>query len=265
MREIDVKEMDYVTFMAFLGETNRPPGGKRALKEMLDYCGVGRDDKVLDVGCNTGFCTFETATVKRSNVIGLDLSEEMIAMANQFRSQYDQATQRRVKFMVGNAKELPFEDNSFDFVFSGGSTFFVDDILAAVKEYRRVTKPWSFVGEMNFFYDQAPPKTLVTKVEDVLGFPITVFEKDDWVKIYTAADLEIYDCLEGQIEEVPRERIVEYVNALLGKQSDQVREASIERLTDIMEVFNENHRYLARGTFILRKRTIPEEPYLFAP
>ena len=42
-----------------------------------------------------------------------------------------------------------------------------------------------------------------------------------------------------------------------------VQKSLIERLTSIMNLFNENHKYLAYGIFILRKRSDIEQISLF--
>lgn len=63
--------------------------------------------RTLDVACGTGFLTKHL----RGQVVGLDASERMLARA---RSQAPQAT-----FVQGEALELPFDDASFDRVFTG--------------------------------------------------------------------------------------------------------------------------------------------------
>jgi demethylmenaquinone methyltransferase/2-methoxy-6-polyprenyl-1,4-benzoquinol methylase len=62
--------------------------------------------RTLDVACGTGFLTRHL----RGEVIGLDQSERMLSLA---REQAPDAT-----FVRGDALELPFEDDSFDRVFT---------------------------------------------------------------------------------------------------------------------------------------------------
>jgi ubiquinone/menaquinone biosynthesis C-methylase UbiE len=61
----------------------------------------------LDVACGTGFLTRHFA----GDVVGLDQSDQMLAVA---REQAPDAV-----FVLGDALELPFEDGSFDRVFTG--------------------------------------------------------------------------------------------------------------------------------------------------
>ena len=63
--------------------------------------------RTLDVACGTGFLTREL----RGEVTGLDASESMIEIA---RSRMPES-----RFVVGDALSLPFDDGSFDRVFTG--------------------------------------------------------------------------------------------------------------------------------------------------
>lgn len=260
----DVDEMSYVQFMAFLGEINRPPGGKVAFKKLLDYCNVTSEYSILDIGCNTGFCSFEAVWQKKCKVTGVDLSSEMILEAKN-KSKNDDLLKKNITFLVANAKKLPFEDGEFDFVFSGGSTAFVDDIVTALKEYKRVAKTWSYIGDINFFYEEDPREGLIEELNDLMGTSIIKWTKEDWIEVYEEAGLEVFDILEGSISEVSDEKVASYVEELLQEQSEDIRESAKTKLSDIMSLFNENHKYLKYGIFILRKRGVEEEPFLFLP
>jgi len=71
--------------------------------------------KVLDLACGPGFTACELAKFigPDGEVIGIDISEELIAVAHQAK-----ATEgvENVSFAVGNAYELNLSDSSFDFV-----------------------------------------------------------------------------------------------------------------------------------------------------
>jgi ubiquinone/menaquinone biosynthesis C-methylase UbiE len=63
--------------------------------------------RTLDVACGTGFLTRHL----RGDVVGLDQSPTMIEVASQRAPE--------AEFVVGDALDLPFEDGSFDRVFTG--------------------------------------------------------------------------------------------------------------------------------------------------
>jgi SAM-dependent methyltransferase len=91
-------------------------------------------DRVLDVGCGKGFLLYElTQAVPGIEVVGLDISEYGIAHAKE---------EVRPFLRVGHARQLPFEDKSFDFVISMATlhNLPIHDLFSAVKEIQRVGK-----------------------------------------------------------------------------------------------------------------------------
>ena len=64
---------------------------------------------LLDVGCGTGFLIDLLAKEHQADYVGLDLSDEMIKMAEKKNIQ-------GARFIVGTADKLPFEDETFDIV-----------------------------------------------------------------------------------------------------------------------------------------------------
>lgn len=84
--------------------------------------------KILDVGCGIGSIEERLPSL---NIVGIDISREMLKEARK-RSQK--------KFVQGNAKELPFEDRSFDAVFSLTTLEFVENYEKAIEEVYRVLR-----------------------------------------------------------------------------------------------------------------------------
>jgi ubiquinone/menaquinone biosynthesis C-methylase UbiE len=70
---------------------------------------------------------------------GLDASEARIAHA--------QARLPEADLRVGEMEELPWDDDGFDLDTGFNSFFFANDIVAALREARRVAKPAGFGGD----------------------------------------------------------------------------------------------------------------------
>ncbi len=99
---------------------------------MLD---LSPDDRVLDVGCGTGFAT-EGLLREVETVHGLDQSPHQLAKA------YPKFGKRGpVRFHLGDAERLPFRDDTFDVVWSSGSIEYWPDPVATLRELRRVARP----------------------------------------------------------------------------------------------------------------------------
>jgi demethylmenaquinone methyltransferase/2-methoxy-6-polyprenyl-1,4-benzoquinol methylase len=104
-------------------------------EEALSMVEIERDDRVLDVGCGTGFAT-EGLLGRTDDVHGLDQS------IHQMEKAFEKfGTRDRVKFYRGDAERLPFKDGSFDVVWSSGSIEYWPNPVDALVEFRRVVKP----------------------------------------------------------------------------------------------------------------------------
>ncbi len=89
--------------------------------------------RVLDLGCGTGY--FSALLQQRgANVVCVDISYQMLNKAQQ-RCEDGKAT-----FVLADAENLPFEDESFDYVFSTLALQWCGDLSYPLKEVRRILK-----------------------------------------------------------------------------------------------------------------------------
>ena len=101
--------------------------------------------RVLDLGSGTGYPSLLGAqTIGPSgSVIGLDLAEQMLAVA---RRKATALGLGNVTFRTGDVTTLPFDANSFDAVTSRFCLMFLPEIPKAAAEIARVLKPGSWVS-----------------------------------------------------------------------------------------------------------------------
>lgn len=93
-------------------------------------------EKVLDVGCADGvFSNVILKSTKAKKFIGLDVVKTSIAWAKKHWKK-----EKRMKFMVGDAHDLPFEKESFDAVFCLEALEHVADPAKVLSEFKRVMK-----------------------------------------------------------------------------------------------------------------------------
>lgn len=130
-------------------ERGHRPTGEQAI-ELLN---VESDSRVLDLGCGSGWATRILADrAKNGRVVGLDISDEMIALALVESAQYS-----NIKFLVGSAEHLDFDDGEFTHIFSMESLYYYDNLPAALVEVRRVLAPFGFfVAVVDLFQENAP-------------------------------------------------------------------------------------------------------------
>lgn len=99
----------------------------------IEWFPIDGDDRVLDVGCGTGYAT-EALRHRAEEVHGLDQSVQQLERARAKLA--DEVALHR-----GDAERLPFRDDSFDGIWSSGSIEYWPDPPAALAEMRRVGRP----------------------------------------------------------------------------------------------------------------------------
>ncbi|RKP57395.1 demethylmenaquinone methyltransferase [Cohnella endophytica] len=94
----------------------------------------------LDLCCGTCDWTITLAKESRTGqTVGLDFSRNMLDVGQAKVDKLKLGEQ--ITLVQGNAMELPFPDNSFDFVTIGFGLRNVPDIVKTLKEMKRVVKP----------------------------------------------------------------------------------------------------------------------------
>jgi SAM-dependent methyltransferase len=101
-------------------------------EEALRRLGVRGGMRVLEVGCGSGVF-LRAASDRGADVSGLDASPALTELA---RARVPEADLR-----VGDLQRLPYENDAFDLVAGFNAFFFADDMVAALREAGRVTKP----------------------------------------------------------------------------------------------------------------------------
>jgi SAM-dependent methyltransferase len=102
----------------------------------VERAGVAGDDDVLDVACGAGNATIPAAQTG-AKVTGLDITPELLEAGRKAAAEAGV----EIKWVEGDAEQLPFEDASFDVVTSVFGCMFAPDQRAAASEIARVLRP----------------------------------------------------------------------------------------------------------------------------
>lgn len=107
-------------------------------------------DRLLDVGCGPATITLDFADrLTTGHVVGLDLAAEVVRAAQQHA---EETGQGRAKFVVGDAYELDFADDTFDVVHAHQVLQHLQDPVAALQEMKRVCRPGGLVAARDADY-----------------------------------------------------------------------------------------------------------------
>ena len=125
----------------------------------IDHLEIETGDRVLDVGCGTGFGT-EGLKGRTDRILGLDQSPHQMAKA---RDRLDET--ELLGFTMGDAERLPIQSNTFDAAWSSGSIEYWPNPAEGLAEMRRVVKPGGRVVVVGPYY---PDSWLGRKLVDAI-------------------------------------------------------------------------------------------------
>lgn len=122
------------------------------VEPMLALMHLQPSDRILDVGCGTGWLVRKIAAlVTDGEVVGIDVSDEMIR-----RAQAASAETERVTFRLGVAERIPSADDYFTKVVSVESAYYWPDPAQGLREIFRVLAPGGSVWILiNYYRDNS--------------------------------------------------------------------------------------------------------------
>ena len=122
------------------------PAFQCMLHDYLDAMEIDQAATVLDLGCGTGVAMRAIAARPGFGgvVTGIDLSPHLLDIARQLAA--DEGVSDRLRFMVGDSRDLDLPDGAFDAVVAHTLVSHVDDPRAVLAETQRLVKPGGMIG-----------------------------------------------------------------------------------------------------------------------
>lgn len=188
-------------------------------KKTMEKMRIKEGSTALDVCCGTADWTIDLAKhSKTGKIIGLDFSENMLNIGE--KKVKTEQLDNQIELIHGNAMDIPYEDNTFDYTTIGFALRNVPDIEKTLSEMMRVVKPGGKVVSLEiskpknkiwrklyffYFYKIVPilGKVFVNSYEQYSWLPtsLTKFpEQDELAEAFRKVgleDVEIYPLLGG--------------------------------------------------------------------
>ena len=120
-------------------EKNRRQAQIDLIEELLQWAQVQQAENILDVGCGIGGSSLYLAEKFNASATGITLSPVQVRRALERAVEFGLSD--RTNFQVADALNMPFEDNSFDLVWSLESGEHMPDKNKFMQECYRVLKP----------------------------------------------------------------------------------------------------------------------------
>lgn len=128
-----------------------------AAARLVQFAGISKESRVLDVGCGTGVVAI-TAARRGAHVDAVDLTPQLLERARENAS----IARVEIEFLEADVEELPFHDAEFDTVVSQFAHMFAPRPEIAVSEMLRVLRPGGTIA-----FSTWPPELLVGRTMTV--------------------------------------------------------------------------------------------------
>nr|WP_243687672.1 class I SAM-dependent methyltransferase [Methanobacterium formicicum] len=142
-----IHEFDLNIIYDYFSNTERQgPGSPEITLKALSFIdGLTTKSKIADIGCGTGGQTMVLAQNTASEIIGVDLFPEFIKQFNQ--NIQKQNLQERVKGVVGNMEDLPFQEEELDLIWSEGAIYNIG-FERGLREWRKYLKKKEDISQL---------------------------------------------------------------------------------------------------------------------
>jgi 27-O-demethylrifamycin SV methyltransferase len=148
---------------------------------------------ILDVGCGVGGPACFIAGQTDGNVIGVTNSKSGIAVGERFVQ--SRGLESRVTFKIGEASALPFEDASFDVVWSCEALHNIEDKAPAVREIARVLKPGG-AAVLGDLFLTSPSATLPFDLAALKQFSFHLETADTLIGLLQAHGIQVHESID---------------------------------------------------------------------
>lgn len=155
------------------GYSYHPRFWQQTVRRFRDYYQLDGHANVLDVGCAKGYMLHDFKELMPDmTVAGIDISEYAIEHAMETVKPF---------LRVSNARELPYEDKSFDLVISINTVHNLPpaDCKQALREIQRVTRGHAFVIMDAWRTEEEKERLLKWNLT-----ALTYMHVDDWKKLF---------------------------------------------------------------------------------
>ena len=143
-------------------------------KDFISHYNLDNNSNILEIGCAKGYLlnSFIESLNNKENW-GVDISSYALNCA---------PLSVKEKLVIANAKDLPFEDNSFDLVISINSLhnlLNINDTIDALREIERVSSRNSYITVAA--YKNKAEKKLI---DDWAVVATTYMHEDEWIELF---------------------------------------------------------------------------------
>lgn len=176
-----------------------------------EFAQIKPGDAVLDLGSGAGNDVFIARRIVGENgkVVGLDMTESMIAKANE---NLNKVGYKNVEFVLGEIESMPLENDNFDVAISNCVINLVPDKAQAFSEVHRVLKPGARFCFSDIVVNGEFPEELRTQATLYAGCISGALKKQEYLDVIANAGFSDIQIKKTKKIELPREMLEKYAS-----------------------------------------------------
>ena len=155
--EQTIYDFDLQMIYDYFSQTERQgPGSPEITLKALSFVdGLNERSKIADIGCGTGGQTMVLAQNTAGEIMGIDSCADFVEKFN--RNAQKRYPGDRVKAIVGDMKDLPFDDEELDLIWCEGAIYNIG-FKHGIELWRRFLKPGGYIAvtENTWFTEERP-------------------------------------------------------------------------------------------------------------
>ena len=158
------------------------------IDESLKFAGVTSVKKGVDVGCGIGGSSRYISRKFDAELTGITLSSFQRGRAEALTAQA--GLQEKAKFEIADALQMPFQNSSFDLVWSMESGEHMPDKTRFINELKRVASPGGKIIVVTWCHRDLGPGETLTRVErGLLKLINKIYFLPPWVSVSDYVDI----------------------------------------------------------------------------
>lgn len=254
MNDINIDDMSYTQFVAFIDQWNVPPGALNTINQWSVFGHVTENSRVLEIACTTGLSSREIARITGCSSLGIDICADSIESAQMNAKVYGQNL--KLQYLCQDACYYE-TDIKFTHLIIGASLGFFEKPNEMLKRLPNFFDREGYILASPYYSEGGMPQSLIDDCKRVIGIVPTTMSYDAMRDIY--ADYEVaYENrsvieleTEGQIRKYVEDSI-ERACEIRGITNQTIKSRMYDRLYEIKYVSNELHRYQRYSVLVLR-------------
>lgn len=251
-----INRMSYTDFVGFVNQWNVLPGSYVTLSKWVQFSGLNKKSRLLEVACTTGFSSRELAVLSGCKGEGFDISKNSVEMARYNKDKH--ASDINFSYKVADGYGYKAK-NKFTHIAVGASLGFFPDPPRMLERCIDMMEDGGFLLASPFYGVKPMPEQIIKRAQEIFDITPTSTPYKEIMSLYNK--LEIIFEERNELVQETEEEIHYYCKSTIDRACDMLKmkdekiyDAMYDRLYDIKKMTNDLRLYQMYSVLVLRYR-----------